>query len=105
MYPKQKAAIFCKERYSIVEASTKSGKTVGCMVWLAEQAIKGGANRNYWWVAPIYSQAEIAYRRLKAGLGQNTVTIFMQLLLTKLHVVKKMYGTLYGLQLPLRKLQ
>ena len=71
MYPKQKEAIFCKERYSIVEASTKSGKTVGCMVWLAEQAIRGGANRNYWWVAPIYSQAEIAYRRLKAGLGQN----------------------------------
>jgi len=71
MYPKQKAAIFCKERYSIIEASTKSGKTVGCMVWLAEQAIKGGVNKNYWWVAPVYSQAEIAFRRLKAGLGNN----------------------------------
>ena len=39
LYPQQQAAIFCKERYGIVEASTKSGKTAGCMVWLAEQAI------------------------------------------------------------------
>lgn len=40
------------------------------MVWLLEQAAtKGGPNKNYWWVAPVYSQAEIAFRRLKAGLG------------------------------------
>ena len=26
---------------------------------------------NYWWIAPIYGQAEIAYRRLKAGLGEG----------------------------------
>ena len=71
LYEEQKQAIFCDERYSVIEASTKSGKTVGCMVWLAEQAIKGGKNRNYWWVAPIYSQAEIAFRRLKAGLGEG----------------------------------
>lgn len=68
MYPKQERAIFTAARYAVVEASTKSGKTVGCMVWLAEQAMQGKAGRNYWWVAPIYSQAKIAFRRLKRGL-------------------------------------
>jgi hypothetical protein len=72
LYKKQEEAIFCDERYAVIEASTKSGKTAGCMVWLAEQAaIHGGLNMNYWWVAPIYGQAEIAYRRLKAGLGEG----------------------------------
>jgi hypothetical protein len=72
LYKKQQDAIFCDERYAVIEASTKSGKTAGCMVWLAEQAaIHGGLNMNYWWVAPIYGQAEIAYRRLKAGLGEG----------------------------------
>ena len=68
LYDKQKAAIFCPERYSVVEASTKSGKSVGCMVWLAEQAMVDGKNRNYWWSAPIYAQAKLAYRRLQNGL-------------------------------------
>ena len=71
LYEKQKDAIFCDERYSVIEASTKSGKTIGCTVWLTEQAIQGGLHRNYWWVAPIYGQAEIAFRRLKAGLGEG----------------------------------
>lgn len=38
------------------------------MLWLAEQAMRGKAGRNYWWVSPIYGQAKIAYRRLKRGL-------------------------------------
>jgi phage FluMu gp28-like protein len=38
------------------------------MVWLAEQAMAGQSGRNYWWVSPIYPQAKIAFRRLKAGL-------------------------------------
>ena len=71
LYDKQKEAIFCNERYSVIEASTKSGKTVGCMVWLAEQAMRGGKRRNYWWVAPIYSQSKIAYRRLKNGIPRH----------------------------------
>ena len=64
LYPKQKAAIFCKERYAIIEASTKSGKTAGCMAWLLGEAIrKGAANRHFWWVAPVYPQGDIAFRR------------------------------------------
>lgn len=74
MYAKQEAAIFAPERIVCIEASTKSGKTVGCMVWLAEQAMGGKAGRNYWWVAPIYPQAKIAYRRLKRGLPAQVFT-------------------------------
>lgn len=68
LYPKQAEAIFCDARYGIVEASTKSGKTHGCIVWLFEQAVSGHPGRNYWWVAPVYGQAKIAYRRLKRAL-------------------------------------
>ncbi len=62
-------AIFCPERYAEIEATTKSGKTHGCLAWLFEQAAtKGKKGRNFWWVAPVYSQAAIAYRRLKAAI-------------------------------------
>jgi hypothetical protein len=68
-------ALFCEERYGITEASTKAGKTVGCMAWLLEQAaLNGRAGRHFWWCAPIYAQARIAYRRTKAGLPQGQYT-------------------------------
>lgn len=74
MYDRQREAIFAAERIAVIEASTKSGKTVGCMVWLAEQAMGGRAGRNYWWVAPVYPQAKIAFRRLKRGLPPQVYT-------------------------------
>lgn len=75
LYPKQEAALFCDARYSVVEASTKSGKTVGCIVWLHEQAaLYGGVNRHYWWIAPIKRVAKIAFRRLKAYLPPGSYT-------------------------------
>src|SRR5918912_674448 len=73
LYPAQEQAIFCPERYAVIEASTKSGKTVGCIIWLLEQAILGKPGRNYWWGAPIYPQAKIAFRRLKRGLSHREV--------------------------------
>lgn len=72
MYPQQLDAIFCPERYGLVEASTKSGKTVGCISWLVEKALGGKPGQNYWWVAPGYNQAEIAYRRIKQGLTKGS---------------------------------
>jgi hypothetical protein len=66
--------MFCKERWGLIEASTKSGKTVSAMAWLTEQALMGQAGWNYWWVAPGYSQAEIAFRRIKAGLTKGSFT-------------------------------
>ncbi len=75
VYAKQAAALFHDRRYGIVEASTKAGKTVGCLIWLHEQAaLTGGRNRNFWWVAPAYPQAKIAYRRLKAYLEPGSYT-------------------------------
>ena len=73
LYPKQQDALFSEKRYVVVEASTKSGKTVGCLVWLHEQAaLYGSDGRNYWWIAPIRRVAKIAYRRLKHY--QSTLT-------------------------------
>ncbi|HEY6965867.1 MAG TPA: hypothetical protein VI229_00235 [Burkholderiales bacterium] len=79
LYPKQAACIFDGRdvkgdlaRYSFIEASTKAGKTVGCLAWLLEQAVVlGRPGRNFWWVAPVYGQTKIAYRRLKHGIPQS----------------------------------
>ena len=68
LYPKQEAAIFHPARYAVVEASTKAGKTFGCLVWLFERALSGGPGTHYWWLAPVQSQARIAYMRLKGGM-------------------------------------
>lgn len=63
LYPKQAAAIHDPARIVTIEASTKAGKTVGCLAWIIEKALQGGPHQNYWWVAPVYGQAEIAFRR------------------------------------------
>ena len=75
LYDKQRDAIFCDERYAIVEASTKSGKTVGCIIWLTEQAMMGKSGQNFWWVAPIFGQAKIAFRRLIRSLPRHVYKI------------------------------
>jgi phage terminase large subunit-like protein len=67
----QVAALFNESRYAVVEASTKAGKTVGCLVWLTEEALKGRPGQNFWWVAPIRDQATIAFRRLKQMLPRH----------------------------------
>ena len=75
LYRKQKQAVFNDSRISIVEASTKSGKTVACIAWLAMMAmLHGGENLHFWWVAPIYGQAEIAFRRMKRYLPRQIYT-------------------------------
>ncbi len=82
MYPKQRAAIYEPRRISVIAAGTKVGKTVSALAWLLEQALNGKENRNYWWVAPVFGQAEIGFRRMKAKLpkeiyraNQSTLTI------------------------------
>lgn len=82
LYAAQQEALFdCPDingevaRYGLCEASTKAGKTVGCLAWLAEQAILGqGGGREYWWVAPVYPQAQIAWRRMKRALPPWVIT-------------------------------
>ena len=63
-YAKQKAFVDDPARYTIVEASTKAGKTVACIVWLFEQALQCKNGNNLWWVAPVFSQAKIAFSRM-----------------------------------------
>lgn len=84
LYPKQKAAIFDSHRISVIEASTKSGKTSGCIVWLLEKAFAGKPGQNFWWVAPISRVARIAFTRAMramnkelyvANLGDHTLTL------------------------------
>ncbi len=71
MYPKQEEAIFFPRdkfgdpaRFSFIEASTKTGKTVGCILWLFNMALNGPSG-NYWWIAPVSQQAKIAFTRMK----------------------------------------
>ena len=52
-------------RISVIEASTKSGKTEGCITWLMEMAMSGRLGVNYWWVAPISTQAALAFGRMR----------------------------------------
>lgn len=80
LYPKQDEAIFyprdCngkEARYSVIEAGTKTGKTVGCICWLFEVALKGPPG-NYWWVAPVSRQANIAFRRMKSFFSRDVMT-------------------------------
>jgi len=72
LYPKQRAAIYDPARLVTIEAGTKCGKTIGCLSWLLEQALLGGSEgRNYWWVAPVFGQAGIGYRRMKMKIPRG----------------------------------
>ncbi|MCL1933532.1 MAG: hypothetical protein FWF53_06965 [Candidatus Azobacteroides sp.] len=64
-YKKQAEFIDCPKRFTIVEATTKAGKTVGCLVWLLEEALHGKDGDVCWWVAPTFTIAKIAFRRMK----------------------------------------
>jgi len=69
VFPYQDKALFGPERYAVIEGSTKVGKTYPSIIWLlSEMGRRGGAGRNFWWVAPTHEQAEIAYGRLKRML-------------------------------------
>jgi len=66
----QKKILFSKSRFTITEASTKVGKTHSHIIWLFGRAHEhtNAVGFNYWWVAPVYNQSKIAYKRLKRNL-------------------------------------
>jgi hypothetical protein len=69
----QREILYCPERFTVTQASTKAGKTFSHLWWLFEQTCdppKRGAN--YWWVAPVYGQAEIAFNRIRRVLGHSS---------------------------------
>lgn len=64
--PYQLKSIFCAARFAFIEASTKAGKTYGSLCWLAERGfLTRKLHANVSWLAPVYQQAKIAYRRLR----------------------------------------
>jgi predicted phage terminase large subunit-like protein len=74
LYEAQEAAIFAPTRFAAVEASTKAGKSVGCLAWVVEEALSGpGDGATYPWIAPAYSLSQNMYRRTKRMLGEEAV--------------------------------
>lgn len=64
LFPKQRQFIDDPARFTYIEAGTKSGKTMGMIIWLHEQVIASqGTRRNFWWVAPYYRTTKMAYDR------------------------------------------
>jgi len=67
----QKAILESKKRFTITEASTKSGKTFSHIFWLFELAHRINPGQEVWWIAPIYSQAEIAFKRMERAIAHS----------------------------------
>jgi len=67
----QKQILDSPVRFTITEASTKSGKTASHVIWLLEQALQGKTNQSYWWVSPSFSQAEIAFNRMRNQVNRE----------------------------------
>lgn len=65
--------MFCPARYSVIEASTKAGKTISAVVWLFEQAYQGKDGNQFWWVAPVFTQANIAFTRTLRAVPREVV--------------------------------
>lgn len=68
----QKKILYSPARFTITEAATKIGKTFSHLWWIFEMAHtppKQGAN--YWWIAPVYSQAKIAFSRIRRVIAGN----------------------------------
>lgn len=69
----QKKFLYNTSRFTITEASTKVGKTFSHIWWIYERAHESWNKENYnhWWVAPVYSQTKIAFKRLRMRLGKT----------------------------------
>lgn len=62
LYRKQHAAVCDSRRIVCIESTTKAGKTLGCIVWQIGQIMSGAPDAEHWWVAPVYEQANMAFR-------------------------------------------
>jgi len=74
----QKEILFSKARFTITEASTKAGKTHSHIIWLFGKAMQNedSIGRNYWWIAPVYNQTKIAFKRLRRNISKYGVFKF-----------------------------
>lgn len=71
----QKKILESEKRFTVTEASTKSGKTFSHIFWLFKKAHEGEPGQEFWWVAPIYSQAEIAFNRMREAIAPSGLYI------------------------------
>lgn len=80
----QTAILFSPARFTITEASTKVGKTFSHIIWLYGKAheYEDAEGYNYWWVAPVYSQAKIAFNRMRKYLRSTGMYAFNETALT-----------------------
>lgn len=71
----QKEILYNDSRYTICEASTKVGKTFSHIWWIYERAHESWNKLgfNHWWVAPVYSQAKIAFTRMKSKIAHTGI--------------------------------
>lgn len=74
----QKDILFSNARFTITEASTKAGKTYSHILWLFGKAMseEDAIGKNYWWVAPVYNQTKIAFKRMRRNLAKYGVFNF-----------------------------
>lgn len=71
LYSYQRPILDSKARFTVTEASTKTGKTASHIIWLFEKALLLKPEQAVWWVAPVYGQAEIAFNRMKAQVNDK----------------------------------
>ncbi len=84
----QKDFLYMPKRFTVTEASTKTGKTFSHIYWInqcahatsIEEATKinpylkpAKEGNEYWWCAPIYQQSQIAFNRLKRKVDKTGV--------------------------------
>lgn len=69
----QEDFLYNDSRFTIIESSTKAGKTYSHIWWIFELAHlpSNKPNMNYWWVAPSYSQSKIAFNRLRIKVAKS----------------------------------
>lgn len=72
LYPYQLAILNSTARFTVTIAATKVGKTASHIVWLFEQALMCKANQSVWWVSPSFSQAKVAYERMKIQISDRS---------------------------------
>jgi hypothetical protein len=67
-------AIYSQARFSLIESGTKTGKTLGCAIWLNEYAWNNPGSK-CWWIAPVFKQTVIGFERCKALLPRELIKV------------------------------
>lgn len=80
----QRKIIDSLARFTITEAATKVGKSASHLIWLFEQplALNLTEGQSVWWIAPVYGQAEIMFRRLRTQVSDKGFLKFNESKLT-----------------------